>query len=207
MDYTDDNILFISINKGDEKAFKFLFKSYYPRLKNYLFRFVDDEEVVNDIIQDCFLSIWEKHESLQNTSLSSLLFTMARNRCLNYIKHNGLINFQHIDYLENLNGEERLYIYDMGSETDRELLINELKKQIFTTLNALPNRCKEVFILSRFKKMKNREIAEKLQISTTAVEKHISKALAYFKLHIDKNNYYIILISVYSVIQMLNIIF
>ena len=36
MDYTDDNILFISINKGDEKAFKFLFKSYYPRLKNYL---------------------------------------------------------------------------------------------------------------------------------------------------------------------------
>lgn len=51
MDYTDDNILFISINKGDEKAFKFLFKSYYPRLKNYLFRFVDDEEVVNDIIQ------------------------------------------------------------------------------------------------------------------------------------------------------------
>lgn len=48
MDYTDDNILFISINKGDEKAFKFLFKSYYPRLKNYLFRFVDDEEVVND---------------------------------------------------------------------------------------------------------------------------------------------------------------
>ena len=55
--------------------------------------------------------------------------------------------------------------------------------------------------------MKNREIAEKLQISTTAVEKHISKALAYFKLHIDKNNYYIILISVYSVIQMLNIFF
>lgn len=207
MDYTDDNILFISINKGDEKAFKFLFKSYYPRLKNYLFRFVDDEEVVNDIIQDCFLSIWEKHESLQNTSLSSLLFTMARNRCLNYIKHNGLINFQHLDYLENLNGEERLYIYDMGSETDRELLINELKKQIFSALNVLPKRCKEVFILSRFKKMKNREIAEKLQISTTAVEKHISKALAYFKLHIDKNNYYVILISVYSVIQMLNIIF
>lgn len=204
MDYTDDNVLFIAIKKGDEKAFKFLFKSYYPRLKNYLIRFVNDEEIANDIVQDCFLKVWEMHESLENTSLSSLLFTMARNRCLNHIKHNGLINFQHLEYLENINGEENLYILDMGSDTDRGLIIDELKKQINITLNSLPKRCKEVFVLSRFQKMKNREIAEKLQISTTAVEKHISKALAYFKVHLGKNDFYGILFFLSLIIYVKN---
>ena len=48
-------------------------------------------------------------------------------------------------------------------------------------MSDLPSRCREVFEMSRFKKMKNREIADALQISTTAVEKHIAKALAHFK--------------------------
>ena len=59
----------------------------------------------------------------------------------------------------------------------------ELQEQIKLVIGQLPERCREVFLLSRFTHLKNREIADKLQISTTAVEKHISKALALFERH------------------------
>ena len=58
-----------------------------------------------------------------------------------------------------------------------------MQQQISLVIIYLPSRCREVFEMSRFKKMKNREIADALQISTTAVEKHIAKALARFSTH------------------------
>ena len=63
------------------------------------------------------------------------------------------------------------------------LLYDELQQQIKIVIDNLPERCREVFIMSRFKELKNREIADKLQISTTAVEKQIAKALNIFSKH------------------------
>ena len=77
-------------------------------------------------------------------------------------------------------GEERLYHIDFGLEVEHKLLYEELKEKITQVVDLLPERCREVFILSRFEGLKNHEIAEKLQISTTAVEKHISKAMQKF---------------------------
>ena len=63
------------------------------------------------------------------------------------------------------------------------MLFEELQQQVNAVIETLPERCREVFLLSRFEGLKNREIAEKLNISTTAVEKHISKAIAFFSKH------------------------
>ena len=59
----------------------------------------------------------------------------------------------------------------------------ELQEQINLVIGQLPERSREIFLMSRFKGLKNREIADKLQISTTAVEKHIAKALKSFSKH------------------------
>ena len=82
-----------------------------------------------------------------------------------------------------IDGEERLYYTDFTFDADNKLLYDELQEQIKLVIGQLPDRCREVFLLSRFTHLKNREIADKLQISTTAVEKHISKALALFERH------------------------
>ena len=63
-----------SLKRGNNAAFEFLFKSYYPRLRGYAIRFIEDEETVRDIIQECFLRFWERREMLSAFSLTSLLF-------------------------------------------------------------------------------------------------------------------------------------
>ena len=182
-EFTDEAVLLSEIKLNNKEAFEFLFKKYYPRLQGYAIRFVNDEEVARDIIQECFLKFWEKRELLSAVSVTSLLFAMVRNSCLNYLKHLSIIEKHQIEYLAKQEGEERLYYADFAMDAEYGLLYDELQQQIKIVIDNLPERCREVFIMSRFKELKNREIADKLQISTTAVEKQIAKALNIFSKH------------------------
>lgn len=184
--FTDDKLLLQAIKNGNNHAFEFLFKEYYPRLRGYALRFLHDDETVRDIIQECFLKFWEKRNLIEAVSLSSLLFAMVRNACMNYLKHLQLVEQQPLDYLKVMPGKEELYCWDFQLAPEHALLYEELQHEVSLVINKLPERCREVFIMSRFKKMKNREIAVALQISTTAVEKHISKALKQFADHFKK---------------------
>lgn len=183
MDYSDDTSLLSAIKGGDEKAFEHLFRAYFPRLKGYARRFVENDEAANDIVQECFLKFWEKRTLLTSVSLTSLLFAMVRNSCLNYLKHLCIVENFRLEYMAVQNGEEHLYQADFHCPADSLLLYEELEREIHAVIDSLPERCKEVFLMSRFENLKNREIADKLHISTTAVEKHISKALHAFSRH------------------------
>ncbi|WP_075559333.1 RNA polymerase sigma-70 factor [Parabacteroides timonensis] len=179
-DFTDEKTLLQEIKNGNDQAFEFLFRSYYPRLRGYASRFVKDQEAIRDIIQESFLKFWEKRQLIEAISVSSLLFAMVRNACLNYLKHIQIVEQHNVEYLATLPGKEELYSLDFNLTPECTLLYKELQEQVDTVVNTLPPRCREVFIMSRFDKKKNREIAETLGISTTAVEKHIAKALMTF---------------------------
>ena len=181
--FTDEKTLLREIKNGNGEAFEFLFNSYYPRLRGYAARFVTDEEAVRDIIQESFLRFWENRDLIEAVSISSLLFAMVRNACLNYLKHLQLVEQHNLEHLDRVVGQEELYYWDFNLSPEYTLLYKELQQQISLVMSDLPSRCREVFEMSRFKKMKNREIADALQISTTAVEKHIAKALARFSAH------------------------
>ena len=150
------------------------------------------------MIQESFLEFWEKRDLIEAVSISSLLFAIVRNACLNHLKHLQLVEQHSLDQLTSAGGQEELYYADFNLNPEYSLLYKELQEQINIVINDLPVRCREVFLMSRFKKMKNREIADALHISTTAVEKHIAKALARFSTHF-KDNYpldiYILIIA------------
>lgn len=129
------------------------------------------------------MRFWEKRDLIEAVSISSLLFAMVRNACLNYLKHLQLVEQHNLEHLDRVVGQEELYYWDFNLSPEYTLLYKELQQQISLVMSDLPSRCREVFEMSRFKKMKNREIADALQISTTAVEKHIAKALARFSAH------------------------
>ena len=74
---------------------KFLFTTFYPRLYGYAIKFVKDDEAAKDLVQECFIRLYERHGALKDISLNSMLFTMVRNLCLNYMKHE-LIMKKHI---------------------------------------------------------------------------------------------------------------
>jgi len=180
--YGNEKTLLESLKNNDEKAFEYLFKTYYQRLYVYANRFIKDDDISRDILQECFIKVWEKRKLLKSISLSSLLFTMVRNACLNHIKHCTVVK-KHLSYLSNIGGEERLYNVDFFLDFDKKLLQEELEEQIGVVMEKLPDRAREVFTLSRFEGLKNREISERLGISTTAVEKNIARAIKYFSDH------------------------
>ena len=181
-----DTTLLKEVKKANAQAFEILYKRYYCRLRGFAINFIKDPIEVEDIIQECFLTVWEKRENLSEISLPALLFKMVRNSCLNHIKHIAVLqkHFNNDCLISEV--EERLYYTDFGLDASQKLLYEELNEQVHNIMLQLPERCKEVFILSREDGLKNREIAQKFQISTTAVEKHIRRALSVFTFHLRK---------------------
>lgn len=127
--YSDNNLLIADIRNGKHEAYEYLFATYYPRLHNYALCFLADGDAVGDIIQDCFMKLWEKRGELILQSVDALLFRMVRNQCLNYLRHKAL---EDSEWLQSLNLEdhsERLYSTDFLDDPDQELLFQELKRQ------------------------------------------------------------------------------
>lgn len=180
MELSDDKQIIEALRRGDESAFEALFKRFYPRLRSYAIRFTRDDDLTRDLVQDCFVRLWEKRALLNAISLTSLLFTMVRNACLNHLKHRSIVEKHRLTYLATIRGQERLYHVDFELDADRATLYEELQEHIGIVMERLPERSREVFALSRFEGLKNREIAERLGISQTAVEKHIARAIRTF---------------------------
>ena len=168
----DSNLLITRLTQGDEKAFEALFKLYYEKLTLFANRFVNNMPMAEEITADVFTHLWEKgHEISFSTSISSYLFKMVQNRCLNYLKRQKIENL-YVNYLEKNNLlDEVCNTVELGFEE------KELSNQINAAINSLPEKCREIFVMSRFSDMKYREIAGKLNISPKTVERQMSIAL------------------------------
>jgi RNA polymerase sigma-70 factor, ECF subfamily len=160
-------------NKMTNELFDEIFRQYAKPLFYYAAKFVGVEHA-KDIVQDLFAKLWSDQSLVITKSLNSLLFTTIRNRCLQQLEKEKVRN----KYVEStklkLQTEELQYYMDERSS----LIEQELEDRLNGTLNSLPERCRQIFVLSRYENKKNREIAEELNISVKAVERQISKALA-----------------------------
>lgn len=172
--------LFDRIKAGDQKAFELLFSIYFPRLNDFAKKVVKNDVISQDIVQEVFMKVWEKKGDILNINPEAYLFRLVRNRCIDYINHLRVVN-ERLNEIEILSKYEELYRIDFIGDEPYVLIEKELKLKIEQTIQTLPDRCREVFILSRINGLKNREIAEKLDISIKNVERHLSRAIQSFK--------------------------
>lgn len=160
--------------------FETLFMQYFEPLVAYAFRYVNDWQVAEDIVQEAFLDTWVLKSKIDfSQSLKPYLYRSVYNKAINYLNSFAVqkrVAPEDTDALIN-----EIIIESNQYET---LLTKEIQKEIDTYLNTLPPQCRKVFALSREKQMKNREIAALLEISEKAVEKHISKALSGLRKHL-----------------------
>lgn len=155
--------------------FELAFKHYYSRLCHYASKFIDEDFVSEDIVQEIFSNLWEKQFDLgSEIILKAYLFRSVHNRCLNYI-HYKKITDKHHEIIHDKLAVMELEYYNSEHGTAKSLFEMEIK--IEDLIIGLPDQCRNVFELSRQKGLKNREIAAELNISVSVVEKHISKAL------------------------------
>ncbi len=171
-----------------------LFKQYYKVLKMYSFRITLDEELSEDVVQDVFFELWQKRETLilRDETIKAYLFKAVFNQSINIIKREE-------KYARLQDDNERcslldIYVSTSVQSSEQSLLLKELASEIKAFVQSLPPQCKKVFILSRRYGLKNKEIAEQLDISIKAVEKHITKALFGLKKYlVEKDLFQIIL--------------
>lgn len=149
-----------------------LFKHYSKPLFYYALKFVD-EEAAKDVVQDVFLKLSADQHLVVSGSLNGLLFTMIRNKCLQQIERQKVRVTYHEASALRLKEDELLFY----SAEATSLIELELREQLDNAIAGLPDKCREVFILSRYHDKMNKEIAEELGISIKTVEKHISAAL------------------------------
>ncbi|MBN1986218.1 MAG: RNA polymerase sigma-70 factor [Prolixibacteraceae bacterium] len=164
------------LKNGDPGAYKEVFRFLYPRLKGYCKLFITDEHEVEDIIQEGFLTLWEKRAGIQPAnSVESLLFVIVRNRCLNRIKKKKLEE-SNGDLEKSLPNEiQFLYQIDFTGNEDRsleELMIESFQQAV----EELPEKMKFIYKKCKIEGKKQKEVAEELGITVKAIEKHISKA-------------------------------
>ena len=163
---------------------------YFSRMKRFAKAYVLFDEDAENIVQDVFLILWEKREVLEiQVSLVPYLFSLVKNKCLDYLRHEVVVE----EFKQELSAKLfslELMEYSFSSD-------EEIEKIITDAINKLPERCRDIFIKSRIKGMKYREIAEDLDISVNTVENQMSIALK--KLRIELKDYLPLLIFLLDV--------
>jgi RNA polymerase sigma-70 factor (ECF subfamily) len=174
------------IRNGDITAFESLFKTYYVKLSLFANRFLNDLNASEEIVSDVFAFLWEKREGIVFTSsIQSYLYKTVQNRCLNYLKHKKIEN----EYVNHLVRNNLLEDY---ADNWNAYIEKDLEYQARKALDVLPDRCKEIFKLSRFNHLKNREIAQRLNLSEKTVERQITIALKKLRDYL-KNSFILLL--------------
>lgn len=153
----------------DRSLFEQLFKKHFAHLCNFAQQYVGDADTAQDLTQKVFIRLWEKREKIDpQQAIQSYLFTSVRNRCLNHIRDHKKYRSQILD----LDASD----FEVVVQEDG-LALEELQEKIAAALQELPEKCRQVFEMSRFREMKYKDIAEELDISQKTVEAHMSKAL------------------------------
>ena len=161
--------------KQEASAFEQLFKSLYPKLIGLACRFVP-EDIAKDLVQEVFIDYWEQKQTAMNAS--SYLYKCLKNKCLNYIKHQSVIDGYaaririaqaRVDYLERTSDDNGLF---------KQISDQNLREMIESAVEKLPPKCRQAFLLCYFHDMTCKEAADVMGISPRTVEGHIQKAIS-----------------------------
>lgn len=164
-----------NLKKGSKEAFEIIFKTYFSMLTKYALTFVNSLQDAEDLVEDCFLWVWNKKEYIRiDTSLRAYLFTLVKHRCLDQKKKEQT----EIKYRNKI---LEFHKFDDYHEKPSTLLVKELEERINTEINKLPVQCQKIFKMNRFEGLKYKEIADKLGISITTVKTQMSLALSKLK--------------------------
>jgi RNA polymerase sigma-70 factor (ECF subfamily) len=184
-------LLWKMVVNDDEKAFEKIFTLFYPALAQYAERYIDEQVVREDLVQDVFATLWEDRKRLVvSTSLRSYLMVSVRNSCLNHLKKEGVRRQYH----------ESIYRDNVVSEQDEGDLytLTELYEMLDKALAKLPDSYRIVFEMHRMEGKTYEEIAEKLNLSVRTVKRYKNQVVEALRGDLKD---YLYLISVYMLIN------
>lgn len=165
----DDSVLFTWVKQSDVKAFRELYNRYWSLLVSSAYKRLRSKERGEDIVQNIFIDLYSRRAAIElTTSLKAYLHQALRFRVFN----------EHRSELIR-NRYQKIHFFSHHCKIDFSIPLErkELETKINTILHKLPERCQQVFLLSRKENLSNKDISLVLNITISTVEKHISRAL------------------------------
>jgi len=158
----------------EEPVYQKTYMDEAEKLRNHLYYKCGNMEVAQDVLQDSFLKLWKKCNEVVFGTVKGFLYTVAGNLLKDHFRaQKTVLNF------------EKEPVRDIDNEDPYFLLrTREFRAHIETAISELPDGQREAFLMNRIDKLSYREIAERLGVSQTAVEKRMSKALVRLKAQI-----------------------
>jgi RNA polymerase sigma-70 factor (ECF subfamily) len=164
--------------QGEKKAFEYLYSYYAPKVYNFCKKLYLTSDQAKEMVQVVFIVVWEHRGQIDpDKSFSSYLFTIAKNRILDSYKKK-VVNQAFINYT-------LFHQKDFSFVTEEKIYFDEMNLIVEKAIDELPERCREVFNLSRKEELSYKEIAEKLNITESTVNTQISKAIKILQKAID----------------------
>jgi len=164
------------IAKGDTAAFKNLFITYSQALINFARRYVKDTQIAENVVQDVFVTIWEKRFHLNpSLNIKIYLYTIVKNQALKYLRHID-VKQRSKHYLEQIQPT----VKTPEDETHEKIL----KEAVNTAIEKLPEKERIIFSMNRFDNLTYKEIARIQNISVKTVETHMGRALKFLRSHL-----------------------
>lgn len=156
--------------KDKEAGINAMFTQYYNYLCHAVYKILNDQVQVEDVVQEVFYEFWKKKEDITiNISLKAYLRRSSVNKALNFIRDRK-IKFDDEEKIDEVKFSDKT-----NAQSSMEYL--ELEEYVTKAIDSLPEKCRIIFSMSRFEELTYKEIASKLEISTKTVENQISKAL------------------------------
>ncbi|SFW24917.1 RNA polymerase sigma-70 factor [Chitinophaga sancti] len=162
-----DDLLLRLLQASDEHAFRELYQRYWKKLFTTACYKLKSKEAAEEIVQNIFVSLWEKRATLQIDNLENYLFIAVKYKVINYVE----------SLMVRQAGQKQLAGNTTDESTEATIMINDLHAAIQQALTQLPAKTREVFTMSRFEKCSVREIARHMNLTEKAVEYHITQSL------------------------------
>ncbi|GHB54299.1 RNA polymerase sigma-70 factor [Persicitalea jodogahamensis] len=160
--HTDnDRELLSLLHQEDRQAFDLIFRKYWQELYDFAYIKTHDTDVAEEIVQELFVSFWEKRRTLQIGSLRSYLFVSVKNRVIDYYRRTT---------------HDRLDTVTELASVDYPMFLDELEAAIQGAIAQLPEKTQKIFRMKKFEDKTTREISEYLAIPERTVEYHYTQA-------------------------------
>ena len=173
----NEKAVLLQVAQGDEQAFRLLFGAYHQPLAIHVYRLTESAELTEEIVQDVFLKIWMSREALVEVNqFSAYLFVVSKNQALNALRK-----------IARERVRQQAWVQENGpAETgdDRQGYYYSL---IDKAIEQLPAQQQKVYLLSRHERLKHREIAERMGISSETVKKYMQLAIASISDYVRNN--------------------
>jgi RNA polymerase sigma-70 factor, ECF subfamily len=177
MEYLE-RVVVNNLKTGDEKAFEYIFKSYFHSLFHYAQHLLHSNYRAEEVVSDVFARLWEHRGQITiESSLKSYLFRTVYHQCLNQMRQLKVEDKYRLYFLNYF-----MEAYSSGSGYPLESIIEkELENKISDVINSLPEQCRVMFLLSRDEELSHEEIAKRYGVSVNTVHTQIARALRRLK--------------------------